>query len=288
MLRAIHRELVKQWLGRFGKASAPMSGVRAVFLGDVVSTRVILDGMYEKYELQALCQSVFSQLDPDSACLDVGANIGNHARYFSGFFKRVIAFEPNPMVHAVLVANTLGCNITPVCKGLSDTSQKLSFFQDYDNLGASRIVKDDGAANASIYVTPLDDLVDDYDLSDVSFVKIDVENHELEMLRGARRFLAKNKPVLAMEAFFASHPERGAQVDDLLKTLGYRHFYRLAPRSELVRRLEGSFLNPRKGILRILLPEKMRKTMKLVEIPEALGWDHALLIISEKPLLETP
>lgn len=284
MFTSIHRSLVRQWLRKYRKQKVVPS-VRAVFLGDAVSTQIILDGVYEKYELEALREQVFIQLDPGSTCLDIGANIGNHANFFSKHFGRVIAFEPNPMVHAVLVANTFGSNVTPIPQGLSDTRCELPFQQNFANLGASQIVETNHSEVSKINVIPLDDLIEEYALSDVSFVKIDVENHELQALRGAINFLSKNMPVIAMEAFFKEHPERGKKIEDLLKDLGYQYFYKLTPRSNFVRRLEGTPMSAKKGIMKAVLPEKMRKSLKLEETFGIAGNDHQLLIVANNPLL---
>lgn len=283
LFTSIHRALVRQWLRRYRKQKVVPS-VRAIFLGDAVSTQIILDGVYEKYELEVLEEEVFTQLSPASTCLDIGANIGNHANFFSKHFARVIAFEPNPMVHAVLVANTFGSNVITISKGLSDTRCEVPFQQDFANLGASRIVEPSRSAVAKINVIPLDDLVEEYALSDVSFVKIDVENHELQALRGATNFLSKNRPIIAMEAFCKEFPERGKKIEDLLRGLGYKYFYRLTPRSQFVNRLEGTPMSAKRGIMRMVLPEKMRKSLKLEETFEVAGSDHQLLIIAHNPL----
>jgi hypothetical protein len=52
-----------------------------------------------------------------------------------------------------------------------------------------------------------------------------------------------------------------------------------------VNRLEGTRFSAKKGVLRAILPEKMRKSLKLHETFEITGHDHQLLIVSEGPLL---
>ncbi len=84
------------------------AGVRAIFLGDLVSSHIIRHGYYEKRELEALARALFSRsTSPMSTALDIGANIGNHAAFLSNHFGRVIAFEPNPMVACLLKANAM-------------------------------------------------------------------------------------------------------------------------------------------------------------------------------------
>ena len=64
--------------------------------GDHIGDSIFVDGLYEG----ALLQSAFSTLlhsyagrFAESACLDVGANIGNHSVFFADRFARVVAVE---------------------------------------------------------------------------------------------------------------------------------------------------------------------------------------------------
>ena len=283
MFRSLHRAIVRQWLRQFRKRQMVPS-VRAVFLGDAVSTQITLDGIYEKYELSALGKELFPQLAHPSVCLDVGANIGNHSSFFAQHFDRVVALEPNPMIFSVLVANVMGRNVTPVPEGLSDRKTKLWFRQDFANLGASHIVDDKNVANFEIDVRPLDDLAAELGLTDVSFIKLDVERHEAAVLRGGMAFLQTQKPVLAMEAFFKHEPDLGQEIAELLNQAGYRYFYKLAPVSKLTRRLENTFLSPHRGIMRVLLPEQMRKAVSMERVDDIMNANHQLLICSHRPL----
>jgi FkbM family methyltransferase len=73
-----------------------------------------------------------------------------------------------------------------------------------------------------IEVTTLDDaLAADYR---PSLIKIDVEGGELEVLRGARRVLSEQRPVLAVEHQYGkrSIPGRTLAIADLLDEFGYQ------------------------------------------------------------------
>ena len=104
--KEIRRYIIKRYLTGLYKERVSKT-VRAIFIGDYVSNKILLDGIYEGRELNALDQLVFCHLPRDSVALDIGANIGNHTAYFARYFSRVIAFEPNPMVFAVLSANVV-------------------------------------------------------------------------------------------------------------------------------------------------------------------------------------
>jgi len=183
MITGIYRLIVKFWLRKYKKQTV-IPSVRAVFLGDNLSTEVLLKGVYERYELEALARSAFPHVPRDSYCLDIGANIGNHTNSFAPHFKKIYAFEPNPVVQLILRANTFGKNVEVVECGVSNEKKYVPFAQDFANLGASRITDDGATATRTIQVDRLDDIATRLGLSNVSFVKIDVEGHELQAIEG--------------------------------------------------------------------------------------------------------
>jgi hypothetical protein len=74
--------------------------------------------------------------------------------------------------------------------------------------------------------------------SNVVGVKIDVEGHEPEFIRGLEAVLQRNHPIVFWEAFEST---TAAQSADLLKTFGYRCFYHLGQqyiRSNLIRSIK--------------------------------------------------
>ncbi len=249
--------------------------VRAVFLADYVSRKVIVDGAYERAELDALSRKLFYRIPCNSTALDIGANIGNHAIQFAKHFDRVIAFEPNPMVASVLRANTMETRnaIEVIEIGLSDAPGRLSFEINNRNLGSSRII--DGPSRDTIEVTTLDALVGPLNLNNVRFVKIDVEGHEDKVIAGAANLLSTSHPIIAMEGFYKTDPEKGLRVSALLDQFGYTNFYRLT--------------DPRHFVLRTLrsaTPKPLRKArvLTLERIEHISGEDHPLAIASAEPL----
>ena len=80
---------------------------KAIFAHDSIGRYINLFGGYEREELDILFDFL-APLDVEfknSLALDIGANIGNHAMYFSDHFQRVIAFEPNDDVFYLLKFN---------------------------------------------------------------------------------------------------------------------------------------------------------------------------------------
>ena len=270
------RSAARRWI-RLYDEDTQASSVRAVILGDYISGRIILDGVFEGPQLSALARELFPSFSRPATALDIGANIGNHANHFAAYFDRVVAFEPNPQVAAVLRANTVGRPIEVVEMGLSDTPGIRNFEIFPRNLGMSRIIVD--CTGVTIQVEKLDALAEPLELDNVRFVKIDVEGHEAQVLAGGARLLSAQHPVIAMEGHYKTDPEKGAQIASVLDSLGYRYFYRLAWR-------RGSAFDTRHGSLRHLIPRPLRKArlMTLDAINSIAGENHILLIAAAEPL----
>jgi hypothetical protein len=79
--------------------------------------------------------------------------------------------------------------------------------------------------------------LDHWNLSGVAFVKIDVEGHELEVLRGAEQTLRRNRATILVEV----KPPNRAAVADFLAGLGYE-------RRELAAFVPGAASSPENWI----------------------------------------
>jgi hypothetical protein len=67
--------------------------------------------------------------------------------------------------------------------------------------------------------------LDDFSFDRVGFIKIDVEGHELSVLKGARELLQRDKPNLLIEIDLTGHSEEGFnEVFNFLYALGYESF----------------------------------------------------------------
>lgn len=193
---------------------------------------------------------------PGDHVVDAGANIGYISLLLSrmvGPQGRVHAFEPVPATFELLSSNlrALGlANVEARPVGVSDAAAEV-FMQtpDYDgggeNLYESHIVTTPGAG-FSARVAPLDEQLGDA-LSRVTFVKIDVEGHELAAIRGASRLLRAARPALLIEV--SGEPDavgNAATMFDELRSAGYAPYRRtgdvLVPRVAGDREVDYYFL----------------------------------------------
>ena len=139
--------------------------------------------------------------------LDIGANFGVFTKLFSelvGPQGSVIAFEPVPETYRTLTGGIakLGLrNVQANGKAVSDSvgtaTMAVPLYKDSrgENLYESHIVSPD-AKGAFIVETVT---VDSLQLANVSFIKIDVEGHEIEVLRGSMETLQRCHPTLMVE-----------------------------------------------------------------------------------------
>ncbi len=123
--------------------------------------------------------------------VDAGANIGNHTKFFSEVMgvPHVIAFEPNAENAALLRRNAPKAEVYECA--LSDRMTNAVSRGVQGNMGASRIRY---APAGTIPVITLDSL----ELAP-SLIKIDVEDMEVAVIRGAIETIAKWKPRLIVE-----------------------------------------------------------------------------------------
>jgi FkbM family methyltransferase len=164
--------------------------------------------------------------------LDVGANIGNHSLYLHDDFKKVYAFEPNPValekLNLHITKNSIE-NITVFPVGLSDVAETLAFESPTStNLGTGRFLRADQEIPTTAKVMHLkteigDSVLRDQGIEDVDFIKIDVEGLEIEVMRGLQNTIHRDKPVIAFE--WHGRTRSQAEFEQIREMLsGYKFF----------------------------------------------------------------
>jgi FkbM family methyltransferase len=190
--------------------------------GQYIDERIYFDGIYERRFLEFLERRIRS----GGAMLDVGANIGNHALYLRKRFDEVHCFEPNPTVVARLNENVAlngAENVHVHAVGLGSERGELPFHEVEDNLSVSRFSLEAGAADRMLPITTGDEWVEENQIRDVNYIKIDVEGFEGEVLKGLRRTVERFQPLITAE--FSGHAAgKEATESELMSLAGYRLF----------------------------------------------------------------
>jgi hypothetical protein len=110
---------------------------------------------------------------------------------------------------------------------LSDENTTLSIVEDHSNMGANRIVSEAKAADLQYAVKRLDDVFDGLGVSNLDYIKIDVEGHEDSVIRGGAETLKKYTPIISFEAGHGSVRNGTCNCMDELRHIGYKHFYEM-------------------------------------------------------------
>ncbi len=148
---------------------------------------------------------------------DIGANIGTHTLAFARTATQVYSFEPQLLTYYTLCANLLLSNVFNVTTHNfalgSFTGSIPMWTPDPTTRNASAGISV-GEGQSTVGIVRLDDL----HLPTPYFVKIDVEGHELEVLRGALRTLEHTSFV-----YVEIHKEELiAPICELMNGLGFK------------------------------------------------------------------
>jgi len=201
----------------------------AVLSGDYVSLRAMLQGRFELKELGLLAKDVFPMVRTRKICIDIGANIGNHSVFFSEHFDEVIGLEPHPVAFDLLQLNAKWYpRIKPMRVGASDQDRVVKATIPFGNLGGAKIAADGPASveaqTVEFECRRVDDLLPESRHRDVGFVKIDVEGHEYEAMRGCEKILRTAKPIIAFELLREDHERNRQRISSFLADMGYSRF----------------------------------------------------------------
>lgn len=237
----------------YGTSGALPDGDDAVVNAGGVKVRVRADPMFGSLWRQRVYEpfptKVFRRVvRPGDTVLDVGTNFGWFAALFArwtGAGGRVHAFEPVPFI-ADMARETLRLSgveqrVTLNEVGLGSADGSFEIFT-FDGLPLGHASATDlGRADAHAHtcrVLTLDGYVRQHRLERIGFMKLDVEGHELEVLRGGREMLARpDGPVVYFETNQNCLDHRGLraqQLVDLLRDAGYTTFVTFSVRAGFV------------------------------------------------------
>lgn len=209
--------------------------------GVLVRTRpdYVFKHAYLFREFEPVNTAVFKQLvRPGEICFDVGANFGFYTCLFARLGARVYAFEPVPTTFA-LNQETIrlnGCEVavTSLNCGLGEQPGSIRIYQ-FTNLSSGHAGASDlGRADAvpqDCPINTIDAFCAKHGIGRISFIKIDVEGFEYEVLKGGKATLSKpNAPTVHFEvnAECMHHRQMNPnQIITLLRSYGYAEFLQI-------------------------------------------------------------
>jgi FkbM family methyltransferase len=171
-------------------------------------------------------ETLFRLIEPGATVCDVGANIGyltSLAAHRAGPAGAVRAYEPHPVVHALLEANVARWQSRPVAAvqtrpvALSDQvgTGRLAVDATFDqNMGLASL-EARGDAWVEVEMTTLDSEIGS---GQVDVLKIDVEGHEAAVLAGAATLLGDQR---VRHVIFEDHGLYPSPVTRIVEDAGY-------------------------------------------------------------------
>lgn len=163
-----------------------------------------LDAMGNDFEPH-MVQLFRALIDPNDVVADIGANIGLTAILFSSLAKQTYAFEPSPSTFRILSENLARngiTNVETINLGLGNKEETLTitFAQNNRSGGyvSDKIRPETGHVTEEIRIDTLDQFFSTR-VPAPSFLKIDVEGFEQNVVQGGAAFLQRARPVVVME-----------------------------------------------------------------------------------------
>ena len=172
--------------------------------------------------------------------LDIGVYQGIYSYEISKYAKTVHAFEFNPIIFPFLNRNIYKIinNIKLYNFGLSNKNGKTTLripirnklvreenYEEFFEMGRATI-HDKNEFNEfrtfSVNVKKLDNFQFE---NPISFIKIDVEGHEIEVIEGAIETINKNRPILLVEIEERHSKKKVSDIINFINALGYKSYY---------------------------------------------------------------
>jgi FkbM family methyltransferase len=191
-------------------------------------SKQLIEGEAELHFLPILCRK-------DGEFLDVGANVGYYAAYAAKFSGRVVAMEPHPQV-ADQLTRSAPRNVQVIRAAASDREGKAELripIRAGSDVATRSSIQSDANPGFQERIIEVDIVtVDSVDLKRLMAMKIDVEGHELAVLRGATKTIEKFKPAVIVECEERHNAGATSRLFNFFSGAGYDGFFYLSGRLE--------------------------------------------------------
>jgi FkbM family methyltransferase len=168
----------------------------------------VMCAVYPRLEAELACLS--SWAPRGGTAVDVGAWYGPWTVRLSGLADKVVSIEPNPDLAALVRARCPAAWVVEAAASDHDGTAEL--WLPPGGRGAEGTASLEHTSSRSVTVRRV--TIDGLGLTDVRFIKMDIEGHEAAALRGAERTIRRDSPVLVVELETRHQP-----IEDVIGTL---------------------------------------------------------------------
>lgn len=167
-------------------------------------------------------------IGPNGNTIDIGANIGYHSLLAAHYSKgHVYAFEPEERNFHLLRHNielNSYNNITPYWKAAGNKNDTLKLYKSDINAGDHQLYQtSETRESVDVDVVRIDDQLDH--IKEISFVKIDVQGFEMNVIKGMEKILRNNHNIKISSEFWPDGLKRaGSSAEeylDIMESLGF-------------------------------------------------------------------
>lgn len=207
----------------------------------------VIAGVFEPYSIHVMQNLLRSGT---AVFLDVGAHVGMYSLVAAATASkvRIIAFEPNPFAftrlslharvngwHERIVLNPFGLSNVSGVQFYDWVDKGHGWISSGGGFSGDRVVKQ-GRCRLVAVSQVLDEIADSITPGDC-LIKLDVEGHEVNALKGMQSFISQRKPDVIIESFSR---EACQLITAMMSPWGYKYYLideinrRLVERPELV------------------------------------------------------
>ncbi len=173
--------------------------------------------------------------------------------------------------------------------GASSRNATLNFSINELNMGDSRIISDkteinnEADSNITIDVSPIDAIEEIKD-KNIGLIKIDVQGHEVDVIRGMLNTLRKNTPMIVFEQEATEVVGGSSDTVKELKNIGYNYFYAIESRRSILSSSIPSFIRIPLELLEIVVRGDGSDAAECYEINSLEKRQYNMLIASIVPI----
>ncbi|MDI9338317.1 MAG: FkbM family methyltransferase [Alphaproteobacteria bacterium] len=180
-------------------------------------------------------------IKPGDLVIDIGSNIGDTTvpmAICAGKSGCTLGFDPNPFVYNILKVNASlnqdKTAIFPINMAITDQEEAFYFISSEASFGNGGISKTKDSIHGNFVLenkikgVPLKPYLETHfpdKLSKLTFIKIDAEGYDKDIIKSIQELILLYKPTIIAECFVNHNHQEKTELYDILKSFNYDIFY---------------------------------------------------------------